>query len=151
MRIFQLFMGYIGAFFLLGLDATAFAENLIQIENAKPGERDWQLTRVRLNDVHGFRSPWIEGFCDKQSVKAGENLKLMVSTNPSANFEIEIFRMGYYGGKGARLMQKLGPFAGKPQPTPKPGHKNIHECQWEPTTEITIPSDWLSGVYLGRL
>jgi hypothetical protein len=130
---------------------AAQAQNPTADENKKPGARDWQLTRVRLNDTHGFRSPWIEGYCDKQSVKAGEKLKIMVSTAPASPFEIEIFRMGYYGGKGARLMQKLGPFEGKPQATPKPGKKNIHECTWEPSTEITIPADWTSGVYLGRL
>ena len=36
------------------------AQNPIVEENLKPGARDWQLTRVRLNDAHGFRSPWIE-------------------------------------------------------------------------------------------
>ena len=48
-------------------------------------------------------------------------------------------------------MTKLGPFQGKTQPTPNPGDKNLHECRWEPTTRLTIPGDWPSGVYLGRL
>ena len=94
---------------------------------------------------------WIEGYCSKQSVQAGESIDIMVSTNPPRPFEIEIFRMGYYGGRGARLMTKLGPFEGKTQPTPTPGEKNLHECRWEPTTRLTIPDDWPSGVYLGRL
>jgi len=125
--------------------------NPITTENAHEGARDWQLTRVRLTDTHGFRSPWIEGYCDRQSVAAGDRLKIMVSTAPASKFTVEIFRMGYYGGRGARLMSTLGPFEGKPQATPKPGHKNIHECTWEPATELTIPADWTSGVYLGRL
>ncbi|HUY31963.1 MAG TPA: N,N-dimethylformamidase beta subunit family domain-containing protein [Pirellulales bacterium] len=123
---------------------------LIERENGKPGGADWQLTRVRV-DGGGFRSPWIEGYCSKQSVKAGETIEILVSTSPAEPFEIEIFRTGYYGGRGARSMLKLGPFAGKPQPTPEPGEKNIHECQWRPSTRLTIPKDWLSGVYLGRL
>ncbi|MDR3633187.1 MAG: hypothetical protein P4L84_05070, partial [Isosphaeraceae bacterium] len=124
--------------------------DLIRTENAKPGATDWQLTRVRA-DADGFRSPWIEGYCSKQSVKAGEAIDIMVSTTPARRFSIEIFRMGYYGGRGARLLTKLGPFEGKPQPVPKPGEKNLHECHWEPTTRLTIPADWPSGVYLGRL
>ena len=124
---------------------------LIQRENAKPGATDWQLTRVRLEDPNGFRCPWIEGYCSKQSLKAGESLDILVSTKPTSRFEIEIFRMGYYGGKGARLMTKLGPFEGKVQPTPKPGPKNVHECQWESSTKLTVPPEWPSGVYLGRL
>jgi len=123
---------------------------LIIAENKKPGALDWQLTRVRA-DRYGQRCPDIEGYCSKQSVKAGESIDIMVSTNKNIKFEIEIFRTGYYGGCGARLMEKLGPFEGYSQPTPEPGLKNIHECNWEPSTSIIIPDDWLSGVYLGRL
>mgnify|MGYP001104083073 CR=1 FL=1 len=124
---------------------------VIREENAKPGADDWQLTRVRLDRTDATRSSLIEGYCSRQSVAAGETLDVFVSTNPSARFEIEIFRTGYYGGKGARLMKTLGPFQGEPQPTPEPGEKNLHECRWKATTRLTIPDDWVSGVYLGRL
>jgi hypothetical protein len=124
---------------------------LIPQENAKPGALDWQLTRMRLDKTGGFRSPSIEGYCSKQSVQAGESLGILVSTNPPRPFQIEIFRTGYYGGRGARLMTTLGPFPGKTQPVPAPGEKNLHECRWEPATSLTIPDDWPSGVYLGRL
>ena len=119
-------------------------------ENRKAGAADWQLTRVRV-DRDGFRSPWIEGYCSRQSVKAGESIDIMVSTDPPQPFKIEIFRMGYYGGRGARLMTTLGPFEGRPQLVPEPGEKNLHECRWEATTQLAIPEDWVSGVYLGRL
>jgi hypothetical protein len=124
--------------------------SLITEENAKPGSTDWQLTRMRL-DASGFRSPLIEGYCSRQSVGAGETLDIFVSTKPSARFKIEIFRTGYYGGKGARLMTELGPFEGKDQPVPEVGEKRLRECRWEKTTTLTIPADWVSGVYLGRL
>ncbi|MCS7303492.1 MAG: hypothetical protein NZ602_00070 [Thermoguttaceae bacterium] len=125
--------------------------NLVQLENQKPGALDWQLTRVRLDKPGGFRSPWIEGYCSKQSVAAGETLHIMVSTDPPEKFKIEIFRTGYYGGRGARLMSSLGPFDGKAQPLPPVGPRRLRECQWEPTCSLTIPPDWPSGVYLGRL
>ena len=124
---------------------------LISRENAREGARDWQLTRVRVDGIDGFRSPWIEGFASKQSVRAGESIDFLVSTNPPGRFLIEFFRMGYYGGRGARRMLALGPFEGKIQATPRPGEKDIHECRWEPTTTLIIPGDWPSGVYLGRL
>lgn len=124
--------------------------NLIEQENSLPGSSDWQLTRMRL-DKSAYRSPFIEGYCSRQSVKAGEVLDIFVSTNPAARFKIEIFRTGYYGGKGARLMTELGPFECTAQPTPEVGEKRLRECRWQKTTSITIPQDWLSGVYLGRL
>lgn len=125
--------------------------NPIQVENAKAGSSDWQLTRVRLDKNGGFRSPAIEGYASRQSVKAGESIDLMVSTSPAARFKIEIFRTGYYGGKGARLVAELGPFEGKEQTMPVPNERRLHECRWEACTTLKIPQDWVSGVYLGRL
>ena len=129
---------------------SAAQSTLIRGENAKPGTLDWQLTRVRL-DGNGFRSALIEGYCSRQSVLAGEALDIMVSTDPPAKFKIEVFRTGYYGGRGARLMSTLGPFPGTPQPIPAAGDKRLRECRWASATTLEIPADWLSGVYLGRL
>ena len=122
--------------------------DLIKNENARPGTRDWQLTRVRPN---GYNTPTIEGYCSRQSVKTGESIDVMVSTEPATRFALEIFRMGYYGGRGARLMTSMGPLKGKPQPKPIIEKKRLRQCQWEPAATIKIPADWPSGVYLGRL
>lgn len=134
----------------LAFGAEASRSTLVRDENARPGSLDWQLTRVRL-DQGQFRSAAVEGYCSKQSVLAGETLDIMVSTDPAAKFRIEIFRTGYYGGRGARLMTALGPFQGAPQPIPPVGEKRLRECRWTASTSLKIPSDWLSGVYLGRL
>jgi hypothetical protein len=61
--------------------AAGAAPDLIRDENARAGADDWQLTRVRP-DRGGFRSPWVEGYCSKQSLKAGESVDVMVSTDP---------------------------------------------------------------------
>ncbi len=141
---------------LLRVPASARAaqpqtSSIIAEENAKPGSTDWQLTRMRHDAGNTIRSSLVEGYCSRQSVEAGETLDIMVSTNPARPVMIEIFRTGYYGGCGARLMQVLGPINTTTQPTPPVGERNIRECQWEPTATITIPDDWVSGVYLGRL
>jgi hypothetical protein len=134
-----------------GAGAARPRPDLIASENRKPGAADWQLTKVRMISQNGVRSPFIEGYCSRQSVEAGEKLKIMVSTDPPSRFVLEIFRTGYYGGQGARLVTRLGPFPGKAQPIPEVGPNRLRECQWDPAVEITIPDDWPSGVYLGRL
>lgn len=143
--------------FALGLwlaaAATWAAENspnLIQQENAREGARDWQLTRVKVPGG-GCRSASIEGYCSKQSVEAGDTIDMMVSTNPARAFRVEIFRTGYYGGRGARLMQTIERVAGVTQEEPVPGEKDLHECRWKKSVTLQIPNDWISGVYLGRL
>ena len=34
---------------------------------------------------------------------------------------------------------------------PPVGPNRLREFKWEPCTEVKIPADWPSGVYLGRL
>ena len=124
--------------------------NPIQRENEKKGTRDWQLTRVRV-DRGKYRSPAIEGFCSQQSVAAGESLTFFVSADPGRHFTLDLYRLGYYGGKGGRLMQHIGPLSATAQPTPAAGQNRLRECLWEPSFRLEIPSNWTSGVYLGKL
>lgn len=130
--------------------AAAFGQTSIQ-ENAKPGTTDWQLTRVRINEGK-YRTTLIEGYASHQSVKAGETLKFYVSTKPERKFTIDVYRLGYYDGKGGRHITQLGPLDGKTQPTPEMKPENrLRECEWELSAQLTIPEDWTSGVYLGKL
>jgi hypothetical protein len=131
--------------------AVPASADLIRRENARPGTTAWQLTKVRTNTGRGFRTSLIEGYCSQQSVEAGQTLRIHASTEPARRFTIDVFRMGYYGGAGARRMTVLGPFPGKPQPLPDTGPKRLRECRWEPSAELRIPQDWPSGVYLGIL
>ncbi|MBI5769164.1 MAG: twin-arginine translocation signal domain-containing protein [Verrucomicrobia bacterium] len=139
------------------LTAASSASNPIVAENRREGARDWQLTRVRVDPVpntsgrEAYRSSTIEGYCSRQSVAAGETIEFMVSTSSAARFQIEIFRNGYYGGRGARHMTTLGPFRGTKQPEPAAGDRRLVECSWASSASLKIPADWLSGVYLGRL
>src|SRR5215212_2213147 len=125
--------------------------DLIRAENAKPGTKDWMLTNTRVDPKTKYRCPWIEGYCSRTSIRAGERLKVMVSTNPASPFVMDVYRLGYYGGDGGRHMQHFGPFAGKVQPDPDTGHERLRECRWEPAVEFAIPNNWPSGVYVGKL
>jgi hypothetical protein len=120
-------------------------------ENAKPGTTDWQLTYTRVDPATRYRCPWIEGYVSRASVAAGESLDLFVSTNPAGPFRVDLYRMGYYGGTGARHVAALGPFDGVAQPDPPVGAERLRECAWAPCTTLRIPEDWPSGVYLGKL
>src|SRR5687768_2914615 len=85
------------------------ASSRIRDENAKPGTSDWMLTNTRV-EANKIRCPWIEGFCSRTSASAGEKIEIKVSTNPASKFTLDIYRLGYYGSKGGRLMERLGPF-----------------------------------------
>src|SRR2546423_7740576 len=115
--------------------------NAVKRENERQGTLDWLLTNTRIDPKTKYRCPWIEGFCSRTSVSAGERIEFFVSTNPPSNFRLEIYRMGYYGGKGGRLMSELGPFRGAAQPEPTIGEKRVRECRWEACTGLVIPKD----------
>jgi hypothetical protein len=125
--------------------------DLIRTENEKRGTTDWLLTNTRVDPMTKYRCPWIEGYCSHTSIRAGETLAIQVSTNPPSPFVLDLYRLGYYGGKGGRHVLRLGPFKGKTQPDPEIGTERLRACRWETATKLTIPKDWPSGVYLGKL
>jgi hypothetical protein len=123
----------------------------IAVENARPGTREWMLTNARIDPATKYRCPWIEGYCSHTSIRAGETLSIFVSTNPASPFTLDVYRMGYYGGTGGRLVRTFEPIPGKTQPDAPVGGKRLRDCQWEPALSFKIPGDWISGVYLGKL
>ncbi len=125
--------------------------DLVREENRKPGTTSWLLTNTRVDPASRYRCPWIEGYCSRTSVRQGDTLEIMVSTNPPSAFSIDLYRLGYYGGKGARQVARLGPFKGEPQPDPPVGQERLRECRWPAAARVAIPSDWISGVYVGKL
>src|SRR4249919_530256 len=68
------------------------SSDLIRVENEKPGTKDWMLTNTRVDPKTKYRCPWIEGYCSRTSLRAGEQLKIMVSTNPASSFTIDVYR-----------------------------------------------------------
>jgi hypothetical protein len=125
--------------------------NLITRENARPGTDEWLLTKTQVDPATKYRCPWIEGYCSHTSIRPGETITFYVSTNPRCDFTLDLFRMGYYSGKGARKMHSFGELKGVTQPNPPIADKRLRDCAWEPSLEFQIPRDWPSGVYLGKL
>ncbi len=125
--------------------------DLILLENALPGTRDWMLRSTRVDPATKYRCPWIEGYCSHASIRAGEAIHFHVSTNPPSKFTLDLYRMGFYGGHGGRHVRSFEPVQGVAQPDPTIGAKRVRDCRWEPALSLTIPDDWISGVYLGKL
>jgi hypothetical protein len=80
--------------------------NPIIAENLLPGDTDW--------DVNGNGAPSIQGFATEMSVNLGQTIQFKVDT-PSTNYRIDIYRLGYYNGAGAR---KVATIPGIPQSQP---------------------------------
>ncbi len=141
----------IALLFLVGLagalpSPAAAALNAIQIENANPGTPGWDaFASVAQQDA-------ISGYGSKISVNHGGSLDLYVTTT-APSFTIDVFRTGWYGGVGARLMASLGTFPGVHQaiPAPDPVTGMVSAANWSKTTTLPIPSTWVTGAYLAKL
>src|SRR5678815_3561270 len=77
--------------------AHAWAEpDVVAQENTRPGTEAWRLDGPAVERE-------IEGFFSASSVNLGEAVDLFVSTaDPS--YRLELYRMGWYGGLGGRLV-----------------------------------------------
>jgi hypothetical protein len=121
--------------------------NPIEVENQNEGTMSWHNTSASLN-VHR-RSVDVEGYCSKNSVMAGETLAFHVSS--TTPFVIDLYRMGFYGGAGARHMHQTEVISTGKHEDPPIGEMQLRDCDWPESHRFTIPHDWLSGVYLGKL
>ena len=68
-------------------------------------------------DVSGAGDPSIQGFATAMSVNRGETVRFKINTDASS-YSLAIYRMGYYGGSGARLIATINPAASLPQAQP---------------------------------
>src|SRR5688572_4439052 len=123
------------------------AGNPIQCENWKPGNpaSEWEV--VDAGD------PTIQGFATDISVDQGQTVSFKVST-PANAYRLDIYRLGYYGGLGARRVATVLPSASLPQNQPacvsEPSTGLVDCGNWGVSASWTVPSDAVSGVYLAK-
>src|SRR5262249_55307321 len=123
--------------------------NPIQRENALAGSTGWLFPDAVNHEV--------EGYASELSVQPGDTLHLHVSTNPAAPYRIAVYRIGWYAGRGARLVECVPagcadaePGAPEPVSSPDPATGEVR-TQWPVTDVVAIGADWTSGYYLARL
>ncbi len=102
-------------------------------------------------EVSGAGDASIQGFSTDISVNKGSPISFKVDTQ-AASIRLDIYRMGYYNGLGARKVTTLGPFAGQDQPNClSDTATGLVDCgNWAITTTWTVPSTYVSGIYFAR-
>lgn len=121
--------------------------NPIVAENCRSGNPSTEW------DVNGAGDPSIQGFATDISFNAGETAKFKINT-PSTDYRVDIYRLGYYGGLGARLHATVVPSVSLPQEQPPCRVDNTtweFECSaWSVSAEWHIPAETVSGVFIAR-
>jgi YD repeat-containing protein len=111
------------------------------------GSSAWQLT--------DYDQDGITGYATKSSVNFGENVILRIANQAgSGSAEVNVFRMGYYGGAGGRLVyqNKKVTIANTRHCETPDETTGLWSCaDWE--NSLTVPGSSLpaSGIYLARI
>jgi hypothetical protein len=116
----------------------------VAAENRRPGSTAWRIS------VRG-PSHAIEGYADRVSASAGDAVTLYVSTT-ARWWQIEAYRMGWYGGARGRLLWRSGRVRGRRQADPSvlPG-TNMVRASWPPSLTFRVDDRWPPGAYLLKL
>jgi N,N-dimethylformamidase beta subunit-like protein len=114
------------------------ADNPVAVENRLPGTTAWQ--------GHEEQGSAIEGYASEVSVLPGDTIHLHVSTDPGASYEVQLYRLGWYGGSGGRLVATAAN-----QGVPRPRAADEHGAGWPVTDTLSVAADAVSGYYLVRL
>lgn len=123
------------------------AENPIEVENRLPGSRKWQMVAdgVRAADDTQMK---IKGYASATSVHLGESIDFHVAVGGEQDFTVAIYRLGYYGGAGGRLLATSPRLTGTRHPVPEVDPlTGLISCRWPSAWTLRIPADWTSGVY----
>ena len=120
--------------------------NAIQLENAQPGTKDWQ---ARLGGDIGIYGSQI-------TAGPGDSIDFHVST--ANRYRIDVYRLGWYNGDGARLMTCLpscdsdeqGKLQEPPGPPPTFATDPPIRANWPLTDTLQTGTGWTSGYYLAE-
>jgi Domain of unknown function (DUF4082)/Bacterial Ig-like domain/Bacterial Ig domain len=128
--------------------ARAACANPIVCENQQTG------TPQSVWDVREGQGTTIQGFADPFSVNIGQSINFKIKS-PATGYNVDIYRMGYYGGDGARLITSLTPNISVSQSQPTCNTNTVTglvDCgNWGVSAIWNVPADAVSGVYFARI
>jgi hypothetical protein len=126
--------------------ALAACANPVACENQLPGAspNDWEVDHIDNTIV---------GFATSMSVNKGSTISFKVKSATS-NYRLDIYRLGYYGGNGARLWQSNVAHTGTgTQPAClTQASTALEDCgNWSVSASWAVPTNAVSGVYIAHL
>jgi hypothetical protein len=137
-----------GAVAGLAIASSVSASNAITIENANTG------TPATTWDITGSGDQSIQGFATDISVNKGSTIQFKIDTDAHA-YKLDIYRLGYYGGMGARFIATVNPTATLPQNQPDPitdSATGLIDCgNWAVSAQWAVPSTAVSGLYIAKV
>ncbi len=130
---------------------TAGAPASVAAENRQPGTTSWRLPGP-AELIGGKARGALAGYVAEQAIAAGQTQRVYVNAPGAQTVTAGVYRMGWYGGTGGRLILKSARLPVSPQPRcPHSNETGLTECHWHPTLSFPIPAALVSGVYIVKL
>jgi hypothetical protein len=126
----------------------SWAQNPIVLENQQAGNppSEW--------DISGAGDLSIQGFATDISVNKGQTVHFKIKTDASS-CQIDIYRLGFYGGNGARKVGTGVITATLPQTQPADTYDvttGLTDCgNWAESAHWDVPANAVSGIYIAKL
>ncbi len=117
--------------------------NAVVAENCLPGSSDWIVESP---------DPSLSAFVFPPSVNVGEPVNLYIASG-GVPVDVDIYRLGYYGGAGGRLItqQPAQPIPAQPACNEALYDTGLVSClNWAPIEQQT-DSAWVSGIYVAHI
>lgn len=122
--------------------------NAIVAENRHQGSAEWRGGRqgtVASDDV----GRQIQGYASATSVLTGESIDFHVSASATQACLVEVYRLGWYGGAGARRVREGHRIEVGNQRTPSADPETgTLACAWPASWRLNVPKTWTSGLYM---
>ncbi|WP_406694478.1 N,N-dimethylformamidase beta subunit family domain-containing protein [Singulisphaera sp. Ch08] len=130
-------------------DRTLLASNPIVDENLLPGNpaSEW--------DINGAGDSSLQGFATDISVDQGQTVSFKINDTARVAYHIDIYRLGYYGGLGARKVATISSSSTQRQAQPaglRDSVTGLLDCgNWSVSATWAVPASATSGLYLAKL
>ncbi len=133
------------------LVSTVGAPLSIAAENRAAGTTAWRLSGPS-DEIGGQAHGAIAGYVSSQAIAPGQAESVYVDAPGSRTVTVDVYRMGWYGGRGGRLVLASRPLRARRQP--RCAHRlmtGLTECRWRATLTFPIIKTLTSGVYIVKL
>jgi Domain of unknown function (DUF4082)/Bacterial Ig-like domain/Bacterial Ig domain len=133
---------------VLAADPCTSTTNPIVAENCKAGNpaSEW--------DISGIGDSTIQGFATDISYNRSQTVNFKIKTT-ATQYRLDIYRMGYYGGQGARKVDSIVVTRTQAQNQPNcltNATTGLTDCgNWAVSASWTIPANATSGIYFAKV
>ena len=129
-------------------------QNPVVTENCSTPSSSWTTAWRVDRGKYTYDPKALAGYASATSVAAGGLLHFYVWAE--ASYRVDIYRLGYYGGAGGRLVQSVAAVAATRQPAcawiDGGSPAQYYSCAgWHNSYDLSVPSNWVSGIYIAAL